>query len=104
MSEIDQHLAAAHKGSPDKEAPLGLPLIDLKNTLDVNLSSAYVAAQQAVSSFELADSNHNKAFIYTGNRLNVAPIIPLLSLGIGKSALAHMMAFLSSFYQQKGFK
>ena len=83
---------------------MGLALPDLSKTMTVNVSSAYVAAQQAVSSFEQAAPDSPKAFIYTGNRLNIAPIVPLLSLGIGKSATAHMIAFLSSAYQQKGFK
>ena len=72
--------------------------------MTVNVFSTYVAAQQAVKSFEAAPASTNKAFIYTGNRLNVAPIPPLLSLGVGKSATAHLMMFLSTVYQKKGYK
>ena len=83
---------------------MDLSLPDLEKTMTVNVSSAYVAAQQAVSSFEHADSSAPKVFIYTGNRLNIAPIIPLMSLGIGKSATANMIMYLSKAYQQKGYK
>ena len=96
--------AAAHISSPDKENPLALPLSDLTKTMTINVSSAYVAAQQAVASFSQASTDSPKAFIYTGNRLNIAPFPPLLSLGIGKSAGAHMMMFLMQVYQQKGFR
>ena len=85
-------------------ATLGLALPDLQKVMAINLFSAYVAAQQAVSSFEAAPPDQPKAFIYTGNLLNTGPMPPLMSLGIGKSAAAHMIAYLSAVYQENGFR
>lgn len=97
-------VAATHIGSPDKENPLALPLSEMQKTIDINFSGAYVAAQNAVASFERAPADTHKTFIYTGNRLNIAPIVPLLSLGIGKSAGAHLMSFLTQAFKNKGYK
>ena len=97
--------AAMHIGSPSNTHPLGLPLSDLQKTLDVNFSSAYVALQQAVSSFEQpSTSTQTKAFIYTGNCLNVTPLAPLFSNGVGKAAAANMLAYMSIVYKERGYR
>ena len=83
---------------------MSLPLVDVKESLEVNFSSPYVAAQQAVQDFGKLPEHQTKAFIFTGNRLNVEPIVPLMTLGIGKSATANLMAFLSKSYQKAGYK
>ena len=89
---------------PERENPLSLQVKDLTTTLEANVSSAYVAAQEAATSFDSLPSNSSKTFIYTGNRLNIAPIPPLLTLGVGKAAAAHMMHFLSVSYESQGYK
>lgn len=70
----------------------------------VMTSSALVAARQAVIGFGQLPSTAANTFIYTGNRLNIAPIGQLLSAGIGKSAAAHIVASAAQAYKAKGFK
>ncbi|KAL9086374.1 MAG: hypothetical protein Q9165_007160 [Trypethelium subeluteriae] len=88
----------------DESNPLALPLADFTRDLNINTVSAFVAAQQAVLGFgELPDSAL-KTFIYTGNILNTTTIAPLMSLGVGKSATAHMIQSAASAYKDRGFK
>lgn len=43
-------------------------------------------------------------FIYTRNILNSEPILPLLSLGIGKSSAAHLINAASLAHRARGYK
>jgi hypothetical protein len=72
--------------------------------MDINVSSAYVAAQNAVTSFAALPVDLPKTFIYTGNRTNISPIPPLMASGMGKAAAANLMAYLSEVYAAKGYK
>lgn len=72
--------------------------------MHVNTTSAFVAAQQAVSGFEKLDDAASKTFIYTGNILNTGPMATLLDLGVGKSATAHIIHLASDVYKDRGFK
>ena len=93
-----------HKSSTSSEDPLGLKLEDLLSDMNVNTTSAYIAAQQAASSFASLPSSASKTFIYTGNRTNIAPVPPLFSQMLGKSAAAAMIRYLSDAYKAKGYK
>ncbi|TPX06856.1 uncharacterized protein E0L32_002352 [Thyridium curvatum] len=84
--------------------PLGLPFTDFKNTLNVNLTSAFAAAQQAVLAFDQLPESASRTFIYTGNYLVVHPLPNLMDLGIGKSATAHMIQCAAEGYKGKGYK
>lgn len=101
-------IAASQISAKNRDHPLELSASDLSKSIDVNVMGAYVAAQEAAASFEASSADDpndsNKTFIFTGNRLNIAPIPPLLSLGVGKAATAHMMAFLSETYKARGWK
>ncbi|CAI7655908.1 unnamed protein product [Penicillium glandicola] len=88
----------------DSENPLSLPLADFNRSLHINTTSAFVAAQQAVLSFEQLPDSASKTFIYTGNILNSTPIASLLDLGVGKSATAHIIQSAASAYANRGFK
>jgi hypothetical protein len=78
--------AAATQNNP--KDPLSLPLADFTRDLTINTNSAFVAAQQAVLAFkELPES-----------------IAPLLDLGVGKSATAHIIQSASQAYADQGFK
>ena len=88
----------------DAKHPLSLPLTDFTRDLNVNTTSAFVAAQQAVSAFEQQPDSASKTFIYTGNILNTSTMAPLLDLGVGKSATAHIMQSAASAYADRGFK
>ncbi|KAF4612843.1 hypothetical protein G7Y89_g15530 [Cudoniella acicularis] len=84
--------------------PLSLPLSDFTRDLNINTTSAFVAAQQAVLSFEQLPDSASKTFIYTGNILNTTTIATLLDLGVGKSATAHIIQSAATAYKDRGFK
>lgn len=70
----------------------------------VNTFSAYAAAQQAVKGFAELPSDASKTFIYTSNKLHIMTLEPLISMGMGKSASAHMIHYLSEVYKSAGYK
>jgi hypothetical protein len=63
-----------------------------------------VAAHEAIKAFKSLPSTASRTFFYTGNILNSEPITPLLSLGIGKSASAHIIHAATIAYADQGFK
>ncbi|CAI7606797.1 unnamed protein product [Penicillium bialowiezense] len=88
----------------DGANPLSLPLSDFTRDLNVNTTSAFVAAQQATMGFAELPASSSKTFIYTGNMLNTTIIPPLLDLGVGKSATAHIIQTAAASYADRGFK
>lgn len=84
--------------------PFSLPLDAFNRDVVINVTSAFVAAQQAVLGFAQLPPSASKTFIYTGNILNVAIIPGFLDQGIGKSAGAHMIWAASAAYRDRGFK
>lgn len=97
-------ISAAAATFNDAKEPLSLPLADFNKDLTINTTSAFVAAQQAALGFgELPDSA-SKTFIYTGNALNTMTMGPLMSLGVGKSATAHILQSAAAAYTDRGFK
>lgn len=88
----------------DANSPLSLPLENFVHDLNVNTTGAFVAAQQAVAAFETLPESSARTFIYTGNILNTVTMAPLLDLGMGKSATAHMIELVSAAYRDRGFK
>ncbi|MCJ1456198.1 hypothetical protein MMC28_006558 [Mycoblastus sanguinarius] len=88
----------------DKDDPLSLSVSDLTRELAVNTTSVLAAAHETTLAFAELPASASKTFIYTGNKLNTGPILPLLSLGIGKSATAHMISSASQAYKEKGYK
>ncbi|KAJ5893613.1 short-chain dehydrogenase [Penicillium taxi] len=86
------------------EDPLSLPLADFSRDFNINTTSAFSAAQQAVLSFEQLPKDSPKTFIYTGNMLNLTTFARLLDLGVGKSAMAHVIQSAATAYSTKGFK
>ena len=71
---------------------------------NINVISAYVAAQEAVASFKKVPDAAAKAFIYTGNITNAAPIPGFLTQGMGKSAAVHLIESAATAYAYRGFK
>jgi hypothetical protein len=69
-----------------------------------NTTSAFVATQQAALAFNSLPDSASKTFIYTGNILNETTIAPLMDLGVGKSATAHVVKSAAEAYKDKGFK
>jgi hypothetical protein len=97
-------LTAAANTSSSAKDPLSLPIADFNRDLATNTTSVLAAAHQAVTGFQTLPETASKTFIYTGNCLNVSPIVPLLSLGMGKSATAHLIANASQAYRDRGYK
>jgi hypothetical protein len=88
----------------DIKNPLSLSLTDFTRDMNVNTTSAFVAAQEAVLAFEQLPESASRTFIYTGNILNTTTMGPLLDLGVGKSATAYIIQSAAKAYQDKGFK
>lgn len=86
------------------EDPFGLSLEGYQNDLNINVTSLFIAAQQAVAGFRTLPASVSKTFIMTGNILNVGIIPGFISQGLGKSAGAHMMWAASEAYKKEGFK
>ena len=90
----------------DAKDPLSLPLADFTRDFNVNITSTFVAAQQAVLAFEQLPESASKTFIFTGNILNEIPLARLFDQGVGKSGTAHIIhaAATTPAYKDKGFK
>lgn len=88
----------------DAKKTFAIELNDFGRSLNVNTTSAFVAAQQAVLGFEQLPTCASKTFIYTGNILNTSIIPILLMGGIGKSASAHMIEVAATAYAGSGLK
>ncbi|KAF1807953.1 putative short chain type dehydrogenase [Eremomyces bilateralis CBS 781.70] len=84
--------------------PLSLSLADLNHVTNINIFSAFVAAQQAVLGFAQLPASAARTFIYTGNITNVAIIPKFMSQGIGKSGAAHMIWAAAEAYKDRGYK
>ena len=80
----------------------------LKEDAGLNIWGVYTAFQLATKGWASLPDNpaQPKTFILTGNILPFAPIPRLVSLGIGKSAGAHMIeaATLTEAFQKKGWR
>jgi hypothetical protein len=84
--------------------PLSLPLADFNRDTTINVTSAFVAAQQATLGFAKLPASASRTFIYTGNILNTTVMPQLMSMGLGKSAGAHIMQVASVAYKEKGYR
>lgn len=84
--------------------PFALPLAAFKRDVNINITSAFVAAQQAAFGFAQLPASTSRTFIYTGNILNVTILPSFLDAGMGKSAGAHMIWAASAAYKDRGFK
>lgn len=78
----------------------------LVGDFNLNTVSPFIAAQQAVNGWKSLPEDRKKAFIYTGNILNIknipAPI--MLTLGIGKSASSSWISLADSLYSKLGYR
>ncbi|EEU34292.1 uncharacterized protein NECHADRAFT_50337 [Fusarium vanettenii 77-13-4] len=64
--------------------PFAISFADFSEDTNINIHSAFIAAQQAVSGFAQLPESAARTFIYTGNVLNVAMLPKFLSAGVGK--------------------
>ena len=77
---------------------------DFETALQVNTISTYAAAKCAVEGFDKLPQSTSKSFIYTGNILNVTPAPTFLTLGVGKTASAHVVEAGAIAYASKGYR
>ncbi|KAK9350048.1 hypothetical protein V1523DRAFT_420987 [Lipomyces doorenjongii] len=84
--------------------PFALPLADFSRDLTINTTSVFVAAQQAAEGFAQLPDSASRTFIYTGNICNTMVIPPLMDLGVGKSATAHIIQAAAGAYKDREFK
>jgi NAD(P)-dependent dehydrogenase (short-subunit alcohol dehydrogenase family) len=79
---------------------------NLVSDFNVNVLSAYVAAQEAVRGWETLPKDVKKSFIYTGNIMNttIFPIAAAVNLGIGKSASSYWIGLADTLYQAQGYR
>ncbi|EXJ93386.1 hypothetical protein A1O1_01778 [Capronia coronata CBS 617.96] len=101
-SVVVYNVAAVHFTPADD--PFAISLADFSVDTTINIYSAFVAAQQAVSGFAQLPASAARTFIYTGNVLNVAILPRFLSAGVGKSGAAHMIWVASDAYKDRGYK
>lgn len=98
--------AAALTNPPEKDAIFSVSSTSVISDLNVNVVSAYVAAQEAVKGFEILPQGTKKTFIYTGNILNLSiiPVPLMMDLGMGKSASAYWIGLADVLYSAKGIR
>jgi hypothetical protein len=86
-----------------EDSPLALTQAELEDGHAVNITSAYLAAAEAVKGFETLPEDVPKSFIYTGNGFNQVVVPAYVGLGIGKSASANWIEGASIYYGPKGY-
>ncbi|EEU37186.1 uncharacterized protein NECHADRAFT_92268 [Fusarium vanettenii 77-13-4] len=96
--------AYASTMAPDNADPIQLPVADLAADLAINTTSVLQLLQLATSSFAKLPDSTSRTFIYTGNKANLQPFPPFLSLGVGKAASSHMISFAAKTYSPQGYK
>ena len=85
------------------DSPLALTQAEIEDAHAVNITSAYLAAAEAVKGFESLPKDAPTSFIYTGNGFNQIVVPAYVGLGIGKSASANWIEGASIYYGPKGY-
>lgn len=94
--------AAAHFTSA--EDPVSPSVAEFTLDLTINTTSLYAAIKESLAGFDALPNTSSKAFMYTGNILNVKPSPALTTLGVGKTASAHIIEVADSAYGKKGYR
>lgn len=98
-------LPAGAATANDPKNTFSISLDDFTRDMNINTFSAFVAAQQAAAGFAELPASASRTFIYTGNILNTnTTIAPFMSLGVGKSATAHLIHNAADVFAEQGFK
>ncbi|KAM6535898.1 hypothetical protein FALCPG4_005424 [Fusarium falciforme] len=98
------HNAYASTMAPDNADPIQLPVSGLAADLAINTTSVLQLLQLAITGFAKLPDSTSRTFIYTGNKANLEPFPPFLSLGVGKAASSHMISFAAKAYSSQGYK
>lgn len=106
--------AAALSFPSDLSDPVGsITTETMESDFRVNALGGYAALREAVEGFKALkekegdDSNSNSnngVFIATGNVTPFQPLPMALTLGVGKSALVHMLQVAVEAYRSDGFR
>ncbi|TVY73124.1 hypothetical protein LSUE1_G005335 [Lachnellula suecica] len=96
--------AGAFTAPPSADDPLNITLAGFNTDMNINVTSAFIAAQQAAFGFADLPADAAKSFFYTGNILNISIIPKLMDAGMGKAAAAHMINASAAAYKDKGYK
>ncbi|OTB10665.1 hypothetical protein K445DRAFT_322789 [Daldinia sp. EC12] len=99
--------AAGHISPP--ENPFDFELDEFRNSADVNMTSPYYAAREAVRGFEkLGPSGlgpSGGSFLFVGNGLNLTAVPGFMTFAMHKGATAHMIHHLAlTEYEGKPYK
>lgn len=83
-----------------------IPATAVTKDNNVNVISAYVAAQEAVKGWAHLPGDVKKTFIYTGNAQAsmIVPVPMMFTLGIGKAASAYWLGHADLAYRAAGYR
>ena len=97
---------AAALTPPPGEGMFSIGVEKFASDLNINTTSPYVAAQQAVKGWGTLPADTKKTFIYTGNGLNtmVFPVPLMTTLGVGKSASAYWIGTADLTHSKAGYR
>ncbi|ETS79152.1 hypothetical protein PFICI_09005 [Pestalotiopsis fici W106-1] len=98
-NEVFFNLAYSRTATP--ENPFSLTLEEYAHDTNINATSVYAAAKEAVEGF--SKTGPGSTFIFTGNKLNVAGFSHSLVFGMGKSASAHLIRAANNSFEGKGY-
>ncbi|UPK91524.1 hypothetical protein LCI18_002459 [Fusarium solani-melongenae] len=98
------HNAYASTMAADTANPIQVPVSGLAADLAINTTSVLQLLQLAITGFAKLPDSASRTFIYTGNKANLEPFPPFLSLGVGKAASSHMISFATKAYSSQGYK
>lgn len=89
----------------DKKDPFASVSLDsFSQNLNINTTSVFAAAKQAVLGFAELPAHASKTFIFTGNICNELVIAQLVDQGVGKSATANLINAAALAYKDRGYK
>ena len=100
MTDLYATAAAATRTEPAES--LDIPTEVFEENLTINTTSAFVAAREALASFQKLSGP--KTFLYTGNASIEGPLAGFLTLGLGKNASAHFVRLADSLYRDQDIR
>ena len=96
--------AAARTVLPPDDPLSEFSLAQYQHDHNVNVASAILSTQHAVSGFATLPPSPYKTFIHTGNKLHAMPAPPVLMFGMHKAAMAHAVWDCTVAYGDRGYK
>ena len=98
--------AAARTLPPTADDIFSITATTLATDLEINTLSPFVAAQKAISGWKTLPNETKKAFIYTGNIMNIKtlPLAATITLGMGKCGSSFWISLADALYSVKGYR